>query len=89
MTKYKPTIGMEIHVELATKSKMFCACKNGMGEEKEPNKNICPVCTGQPGSLPVPNREAINFVMKAGLALNCKIANDTKFDRKNLRKTVS
>ncbi|MDA3815554.1 MAG: Asp-tRNA(Asn)/Glu-tRNA(Gln) amidotransferase subunit GatB [Patescibacteria group bacterium] len=83
MTKYKPTIGMEIHVELATKSKMFCACKNGMGEEKEPNKNICPVCTGQPGSLPVPNREAINFVMKAGLALNCKIANDTKFDRKN------
>ncbi len=83
MTKYKPTIGMEVHVELATKSKMFCACKNGMGEEKTPNKNICPVCTGQPGSLPVPNKEAIDFVMKAGLALNCKVANDTKFDRKN------
>lgn len=83
MTKYKTTIGMEIHVELATKSKMFCACKNGMGEEKIPNKNICPVCTGQPGSLPVPNKEAIDFVMKAGIALNCKIANETKFDRKN------
>ncbi len=83
MIKYNPTIGMEIHVELATKSKMFCACKNGMGEEKSPNKNICPVCTGQPGSLPVPNRDAIDLVMKAGLALGCKIANDTKFDRKN------
>ena len=84
---------MEIHVELKTKSKMFCDTKNGMsadakavadkGEEKEPNVNICPVCTGQPGTLPVPNREAIRFVQMAGLALNCELALDSKFDRKN------
>ncbi len=74
---------MEVHVELATKSKMFCGCKNGMGLEKEPNKNICPVCTGQPGALPVPNKQAIEFVVEAGLALNCHIAKESKFDRKN------
>lgn len=83
MKKYKPTIGMEIHVELATKSKMFCGCKNGMGQEKQSNKNICSVCTAQPGSLPVPNEKAIEYVMKAGLALNCEIARHSKFDRKN------
>lgn len=83
MAKYNPVIGMEIHVELKTKSKMFCGCANGMGEEKTPNKNICPVCTGQPGALPVPNRTAIEFVQKAGLALNCEIARKSKFDRKN------
>lgn len=83
MAKYNPVIGMEIHVELKTKSKMFCGCANGMGEEKEPNKNICPVCTAQPGALPVPNRTAIEFVQKAGLALNCELARKSKFDRKN------
>lgn len=83
MMKLKPTIGMEVHVELNTQSKMFCGCKNGMGQEPEPNKNICPVCSGQPGTLPVPNQEAINFVLKAGLALNCTIAKHSKFDRKN------
>ncbi|MEA1926537.1 MAG: Asp-tRNA(Asn)/Glu-tRNA(Gln) amidotransferase subunit GatB [Patescibacteria group bacterium] len=83
MKEYRPTIGMEVHVELATKSKMFCRCVNGMGQEKKPNKNICPVCTGQPGALPVPNKEAIEFVVKAGLALNCSIAKESKFDRKN------
>ncbi len=83
MAKYTPVIGMEIHVELKTKSKMFCGCANGMGEEKEPNKNICPVCTAQPGALPVPNRIAIEFVQKAGLALNCELARKSKFDRKN------
>jgi aspartyl-tRNA(Asn)/glutamyl-tRNA(Gln) amidotransferase subunit B len=62
MSKYTPVIGMEVHVELKTKSKMFCNSKNGMGEEREPNVNICPVCTGQPGTLPVPNRpKAIRF----------------------------
>jgi len=81
--KYIPTIGMEIHVELATKTKMFCGCKNGMGLEKEPNKNICPVCTGQPGATPVPNEQAIEFVAKAGLALECTISPESKFDRKN------
>ncbi len=83
MSKYTPVIGMEIHVELKTKSKMFCGCANGMGEEKTPNKNICPVCTAQPGALPVPNRTAIEFVQKAGLALNCDLARKSKFDRKN------
>ncbi len=83
MAKYKPTIGMEIHVELKTKSKMFCSCKNDLGQEREPNVNICPVCTGQPGTLPVPNEEAIRFVQMAGLALNCEINLKSKFDRKN------
>jgi len=83
MAKYTPVIGMEIHVELKTKSKMFCDSKNGMGLEKEPNVNICPVCTAQPGTLPVPNRQAIEFVQLAGLALNCNLALTSKFDRKN------
>ncbi len=79
---YKPTIGLEIHVELKTKSKMFCSCKNDP-DEKEPNVNICPVCLGHPGVLPVPNEEAIRKVIKVGLALNCQIASFTRFDRKN------
>ncbi|MCX6763544.1 MAG: Asp-tRNA(Asn)/Glu-tRNA(Gln) amidotransferase subunit GatB [Candidatus Moranbacteria bacterium] len=83
MNKYIPVIGMEIHVELKTKSKMFCSSKNGLGLEKEPNVNICPVCTGQPGTLPVPNQKAIEFVQMAGLALNCEICKESKFDRKN------
>ena len=83
MSKYKPTIGLEIHVELKTESKMFCDSKNGLGLEKEPNVNICPVCTGQPGTLPVPNQKAIEFVQKAGLALNCQLREVSKFDRKN------
>jgi aspartyl-tRNA(Asn)/glutamyl-tRNA(Gln) amidotransferase subunit B len=80
--KYKPTIGLEIHAELNTKSKMFCSCKNDP-DEKRPNVNICPVCTAQPGTLPVANEEAVKKVIKAGLALNCKIATESKFDRKN------
>ncbi len=79
---YKPTIGLEIHAELKTNSKMFCGCKNDP-DEKKPNYNICPVCTAQPGTLPVANEEAIKKVIKTGLALNCKIAEDSKFDRKN------
>jgi len=79
---YKPTIGLEIHVELDTKSKMFCSCKNDP-LEKRPNFNICPVCTAQPGTLPVANKEAIKKTIKAGLALNCKINLRSKFDRKN------
>jgi len=93
MSKYTPVIGMEIHVELKTESKMFCSSKNGLGlstdakamadKEKEPNVNICPVCTGQPGTLPVPNQKAIEFVQMAGLALNCNLRKESKFDRKN------
>lgn len=81
--KYNVTIGMEVHAELKTASKMFCACKNGLGMEKEPNVHICPVCTGQPGALPVPNRKAIESVQRVGLALNCALASHAKFDRKN------
>lgn len=81
--KYIPVIGMEVHVELKTKSKMFCSCANGQELEREPNANICPVCTGQPGTLPVPNRVAIESVQRAGLALGCSLRLESKFDRKN------
>jgi aspartyl-tRNA(Asn)/glutamyl-tRNA(Gln) amidotransferase subunit B len=83
MNTYKVTIGMEIHVELKTKTKMFSGAPNHLGMEKTPNVSIDPVTTAQPGSLPVPNREAIKFVQMAGLALNCDIARKSKFDRKN------
>ncbi len=79
---YKPTIGLEIHAELKTQSKMFCSCKND-ADEKRPNFNICPICSAQPGTLPVANEDAIKKVIKTGLALNCKIAENSKFDRKN------
>lgn len=78
----QPTIGLEIHVELNTKSKMFCSCPNNP-DESGPNVNICPVCTAQPGSLPVINQEAIKKTIKTGIALNCKISEHSKFDRKN------
>ena len=80
--EYRPTIGLEIHIELNTKSKMFCSCQND-SEEKNPNTNICPVCTAQPGTLPVINEEAVRKVIKTGLALNCQIPEFSKFDRKN------
>ncbi|MDD5397361.1 MAG: Asp-tRNA(Asn)/Glu-tRNA(Gln) amidotransferase subunit GatB [Candidatus Moranbacteria bacterium] len=83
MNKYIPVIGMEVHVELKTHSKMFCNSKNGLGHEKQPNIHICPVCTAQPGTLPVPNEQAIEFVQLAGLALNCELNLKSKFDRKN------
>lgn len=80
--KYTPTIGLEIHAELKTKTKMFCDSPNDP-DEKEPNKNICQVCTGQPGTLPVINKEAIRKIIQIGIALNGKIANFSEFDRKN------
>lgn len=79
---YYPTIGLEIHAELKTKSKMFCGCKNDPDEEK-PNINVCPVCMGHPGTLPYPNFEAIKKVLQVGLAVNGKLADFTEFDRKN------
>jgi len=82
MPKYEPVIGMEVHMELKTKSKMFCSCANNP-DEIQPNKNICPVCMGHPGTLPVANKEAIKYTIKTALALNCKIAKHSKFDRKN------
>lgn len=80
--KHKPTIGMEIHVELKTKSKMFCSCKNNP-DEKRPNKNVCPVCLAHPGTLPTINEQAVKDVLRVGLALNCQIASFSRFDRKN------
>jgi len=80
--EYKPTIGLEIHAELRTNSKMFCSCKNDP-DEKRPNYNICEICAAQPGTLPVANEEAIKKAIKTGLALNCRIAEVSKFDRKN------
>ncbi len=74
---------MEVHCELKTGSKMFCACRNELGLDRVPNTNICPICTGQPGALPTANEKAIEYVIKAGLALGCKIAKISKFDRKN------
>ncbi|MFA6300976.1 MAG: Asp-tRNA(Asn)/Glu-tRNA(Gln) amidotransferase subunit GatB [Candidatus Paceibacterota bacterium] len=80
--KYYPTIGLEIHAELKTETKMFCSCKNNPDEEK-PNVNICPVCMAHPGALPVPNKKAIENVIKVGLAINGNIADFSEFDRKN------
>ena len=79
---YKPTIGLEIHVELKTRTKMFCGCLNN-SEEKRPNFNICPICIGHPGTLPVINKKAIEEVLKLGMALNSQIPKESKFDRKN------
>lgn len=80
--QYVPTMGLEIHAELKTNSKMFCDCLNDP-LEKQPNINVCPVCMGHPGTLPTPNKKAIEFVMMVGFALHGSVAIDTKFDRKN------
>ena len=80
--EYKITIGLEIHAELRTKTKMFCNSKNDP-EEKRPNMNICPVCMGYPGTLPVINKEAVKHVLKVGKALGSNLADFTEFDRKN------
>ncbi len=82
MKKYIPTIGLEIHAQLSTKSKMFCGCVNDP-DEKRPNVNICPICTGQPGTLPVANKEAMLKILQVGVALGGKLADFTEFDRKH------
>jgi len=79
---YQPIIGLEIHIELKTKSKMFCSCLNDPNE-RHPNLLICPTCVGHPGTLPVINKEAVRKTLKTGLALNCQIPEYSKFDRKN------
>ncbi|MBT3318670.1 MAG: Asp-tRNA(Asn)/Glu-tRNA(Gln) amidotransferase subunit GatB [Clostridia bacterium] len=77
---FETVIGLEVHIELATKTKIFCGCKNEFGGE--PNTHCCPVCIGMPGVLPVLNEKVVEFAAKAGLALDCKIANFSKMDRK-------
>ncbi|QHW33131.1 Asp-tRNA(Asn)/Glu-tRNA(Gln) amidotransferase subunit GatB [Paenibacillus rhizovicinus] len=79
--KYETVVGLEVHVELHTKSKIFCGCSTSFGAP--PNSHTCPVCLGHPGVLPVLNRQAIEYAMKAAMALNCQIADISKFDRKN------
>ncbi|MGN6677032.1 MAG: Asp-tRNA(Asn)/Glu-tRNA(Gln) amidotransferase subunit GatB [Streptosporangiaceae bacterium] len=81
VTRYDPVIGLETHVELGTRSKMFCGCPTEFGAE--PNSAVCPVCLGLPGSLPVINRAAIEYTIRIGLALNCSIASWCRFARKN------
>lgn len=78
---YKVTMGLEVHIELNTKEKMFCKCKVGFGNEQ--NTNVCPVCMGLPGTLPKPNKDAIISAIKVGFGTNCKIKNIVIFDRKN------
>jgi aspartyl-tRNA(Asn)/glutamyl-tRNA(Gln) amidotransferase subunit B len=81
--KYEPVIGLEVHAELLTKSKMFCGCAVVDSITAKPNRYICPVCTGQPGSLPVLNKKAIELAVRVGLALNCEIHIESIFARKN------
>jgi len=82
MSDFKTTIGLEIHCQLKTKSKMFCSCDNN-AEDAEPNTLVCPVCLAMPGTLPVANRAAIEMTIMTGLALGCDIPNESKFDRKH------
>jgi aspartyl-tRNA(Asn)/glutamyl-tRNA(Gln) amidotransferase subunit B len=82
MATYKATIGLEIHAELQTQTKMFCACRND-ADERQPNHNICPVCMAHPGTLPVINKDAVHKVLMVGQALGSNLADYTEFDRKN------
>mgnify|MGYP000305575682 CR=1 FL=1 len=79
--QYETVIGLEVHVELATRTKIFCGCSTAFGGA--PNTHTCPVCTGMPGSLPVLNKKVVDYALRVGLAANCKINQLCKFDRKN------
>ena len=79
--QYETVIGLEVHVELATKTKIFCGCSTAFGGR--PNTHTCPVCTGMPGSLPVLNKQVVEYAVAVGLATNCTITQYCKFDRKN------
>jgi aspartyl-tRNA(Asn)/glutamyl-tRNA(Gln) amidotransferase subunit B len=83
MTRYEPVIGLEVHAELMTRSKMFCGCRVVDSVEAAPNSAVCPVCLGMPGMLPVINRRALEFAMRVALALNCTIQPHNVFARKN------
>jgi len=79
--KWETVIGLEVHAELSTRSKIFCACTTAYGGE--PNTHVCPVCAGMPGVLPVLNRSVVEYAIRLGLALDCTITKYCKFDRKN------
>ena len=83
MKQYETVIGLEVHVELATRTKIFCGCSTAFGSA--PNTHTCPVCTGMPGSLPVLNKQVVEYAMAVGVAMNCEINQYCKFARTILR----
>ena len=82
LDEFEAVIGLEVHSQLKTRSKMFCGCASAY-TDTDPNSRVCPVCLGMPGTLPVINRKAVEYAIMTGLALNSTIAEHTKFDRKN------
>ncbi|MGZ6254534.1 MAG: hypothetical protein ACXWL5_00915, partial [Candidatus Chromulinivorax sp.] len=78
---YRMDIGIEVHVQLSTETKIFCSCSNA--QEEQPNKHICPVCAGYPGVLPVLNKKVVEYAILAGLGTNCQISEISEFDRKH------
>jgi len=83
MTEFEPVIGLEIHVQLASKTKLFCACPNGVGEDTKPNSSVCPICLGHPGVMPVLTEGALELAVRAGLAMNCQTNKYSSFSRKH------